>query len=134
MIDLKINHLQHIGLPIQEINRSRLFYESLGFQCIMKNTFRHEDGEGQVVMMKYKHIILELYQMPFPEKDRRDGKIDHIAFDVSNIDETYNLLKEAGFSPVEKEPVHLPFWEKGCKYFYILGPDGERLEFCQILK
>ncbi|MFM7091311.1 MAG: VOC family protein, partial [Bacteroidota bacterium] len=90
MIDLKINHLQHIGLPIQEINRSRLFYESLGFQCIMKNTFRHEDGEGQVVMMKCKHIILELYQMPFPEKDRRDGKIDHIAFDVSNIDETYN--------------------------------------------
>jgi len=30
--------------------------------------------------------------------------------------------------------VYLPFWEKGCKYFYILGPDGERLEFCEILK
>ena len=28
----------------------------------------------------------------------------------------------------------LNFWEKGCKYFYILGPDHERLEFCQILK
>jgi lactoylglutathione lyase len=28
----------------------------------------------------------------------------------------------------------LAFWSKGCKYFNILGPDGERLEFNQILK
>lgn len=134
MIDLKINHLQHIGLPVTEILRSQSFYESLGFQCVMKNTFIHENEEGQVVMMKYKDILLELYQMPIPDKDRKDGKIDHIAFDVSNIDETYLLLKEGGFSPIEMEPVYLPFWKKGCKYFYILGPDGERLEFCEILK
>ena len=134
MLDLKINHLQHIGLPITEIHRSQRFYESLGFTCVMKNTFIHEEEEGQVIMMKYKDIILELYQMPVPDKYRKDGIIDHIAFDVSNIDETYLLLKEAGFSPIETKPVYLPFWEKGCKYFYILGPDGERLEFCEILK
>jgi lactoylglutathione lyase len=27
----------------------------------------------------------------------------------------------------------LPFWKNGCKYFNITGPDGERLEFNQIL-
>jgi lactoylglutathione lyase len=134
MLDLKINHLQHIGIPVTEINRSQLFYESLGFTCVMENTFIHEGSEGQVVMMKYKDIILELYQMPIPSKDKKDGIIDHIAFDVSNIEETFSALKEAGFSPIEKDPVFLPFWEKGCKYFYILGPDGERLEFCQIIK
>jgi lactoylglutathione lyase len=134
MLDLKINHLQHIGIPVTEINRSQLFYESLGFTCVMENTFIHEGSEGQVVMMKYKDIILELYQMPIPSKDKKDGNIDHIAFDVSNIEETFLALKEAGFSPIEKDPVFLPFWEKGCKYFYILGPDGERLEFCQIIK
>jgi lactoylglutathione lyase len=134
MLDLKINHLQHIGIPVTEINRSQLFYESLGFTCVMENTFIHEGSEGQVVMMKYKDIILELYQMPIPSKDKKDGIIDHIAFDVSNIEETFLALKEAGFSPIEKDPVFLPFWEKGCKYFYILGPDGERLEFCQIIK
>jgi lactoylglutathione lyase len=134
MLDLKINRLQHIGLPVTEIRRSQRFYESLGFKCVMKNTFIHEDEEGQVVMMKYKDILLELYQMPVPDLDRKNGIIDHIAFDVSNIDETYLLVKEAGFSPIEMEPVYLPFWEKGCKYFYILGPDGERLEFCEILK
>ena len=134
MLDLKINHLQHVGIPVTEINRSQLFYESLGFTCVMENTFIHEGGKGQVVMMKYKDIILELYQMPVPSKDKKDGIIDHIAFDVSNIEETYLALKEAGFYLIEKDPVFLPFWGKGCKYFYILGPDGERLEFCQIIK
>jgi lactoylglutathione lyase len=34
---------------------------------------------------------------------------------------------------MEDKPVFLPFWKKGCKYFNILDPDGERLEFNQIL-
>jgi hypothetical protein len=32
-----------------------------------------------------------------------------------------------------KEPVYLPFWEKGIKYFNVLGPDGERVEFAERL-
>ena len=75
--------------------------------------------------------------MPEPElneiKKRTDGRIDHIAFDVDDIEETYTLLKSEGYSIVEDKPVYLAFWEKGCKYFNILGPGGERLEFCQIL-
>ena len=35
---------------------------------------------------------------------------------------------------VEKEPVYLPFWEKGIKYFNALGPDGERVEFSERLR
>jgi hypothetical protein len=34
---------------------------------------------------------------------------------------------------LENEPVFLAFWVKGCKYFNTSGPDGERLEFNQIL-
>jgi hypothetical protein len=52
---------------------------------------------------------------------------------LADIDETFTLLKNEGFSIIEDRPVYLPFWENGCKYFNILGPDGERLEFCQIL-
>jgi hypothetical protein len=75
--------------------------------------------------------------MPEPEltnvKQRKDGRIDHIAFDVDDIDETFDLLKKEVFSIFEDQPVFLNFCEKGCKYFNIAGPDGERLEFCQIL-
>ena len=88
-------------------------------------------------MMKREEIVLELYQMPEPEltlvKQRTNGRIDHIAFDVDDIDETFTMLKNEGFTIPEDQPVFLNFWERGCKYFYIIGPDGERLEFCQLL-
>jgi lactoylglutathione lyase len=66
-------------------------------------------------------------------KTRKDGHVDHIAFDVDDIDATFNTLKRASFTVLEDAPVFLSFWENGCKYFNILGPDGERLEFNQIL-
>ena len=116
---------------------SQAFYERLGFKRVMNATFMHEGEQGKVAMMKRDAIIIELYQMPEPElsnvKQRKDGRIDHIAFDVDDIDETFDLLKKEGFSIFEDQPVFLNFWEKGCKYFNIAGPDGERLEFCQIL-
>ncbi len=134
---LEINRLQHIGLPITDIATSQAFYERLGFQQVMHATFMHQGAQGKVSMMKREDIVIELYQMPEPElslvKLRKDGHIDHIAFDVSDIDATFSLLKNEGFAVVEDAPVFLNFWEKGCKYFNILGPDGERLEFCQIL-
>jgi catechol 2,3-dioxygenase-like lactoylglutathione lyase family enzyme len=64
---------------------------------------------------------------------RKDGHIDHVAFDVADIDEAYALIKAGGFNIIEPEPVFLQFWKSGCKYFNILGPDGERLEFNQVL-
>lgn len=88
-------------------------------------------------MMKRGDMIIELYQMPETElakiRDRKDGHIDHIAFDVDDVDATFLLLKNAGFTVLEEQPVFLAFWEKGCKYFNILGPDGERLEFNEVL-
>ena len=75
--------------------------------------------------------------MPDPElseiKQRKDGHVDHVAFDVDDIDLTFETLKQGGFTILEEAPVFLPFWKNGCKYFNITGPDGERLEFNQIL-
>jgi lactoylglutathione lyase len=132
-----INHLQHIGIPVTNVVFSEHFYNKLGFSKVMQSEFKEDCGQGTCVMMKNKAIILELYQ--FPEqmlqdiRNRKDGHIDHITFDVNDIDITFNLLKQASFSVIEPAPVFLPFWERGCKYFNILGPDGERLEFNQLL-
>ena len=103
----------------------------------MGSGFDHNGGRGIVAMMQQGTMILELYQMPEAElesiKRRNDGHIDHVAFDVDDIDDVFAKLKEAEFTIVEAEPVFLPFWKNGCKYFNVLGPDGERLEFNQIL-
>jgi catechol 2,3-dioxygenase-like lactoylglutathione lyase family enzyme len=132
-----INHLQHIGIPVSDIAVSEAFYNQLGFNKVMQSTFDEEGESGTCIMLKNKNIILELYQLPDKKlkeiRERKDGHIDHITFDVDDIDMTFNLLKSSSFKVIEEQPVFLPFWSNGCKYFNILGPDGERLEFNQIL-
>jgi catechol 2,3-dioxygenase-like lactoylglutathione lyase family enzyme len=136
-MNLQINHIQHIGLPVSSLRASEAFYGKLGFANVMASGFEYKGGRGAVAMMQRGGMILELYQMPEAElqeiRNRKDGHLDHIAFDVDSIEEAFTELKHAAFSIVEDEPVLLPFWKNGCKYFNVLGPDGERLEFNQIL-
>lgn len=136
-MDLKLNFIQHVGLPVTNLETSEAFYRRLGFANVMASGFDYKGGLGSVAMMRRGGMILELYQMPEAQlqeiRGRKDGYIDHIAFDVDSIDEAFAALKSEAFSIVEDAPVFLPFWNKGCKYFNVLGPDGERLEFNQIL-
>ncbi|AMR31850.1 hypothetical protein A0256_10660 [Mucilaginibacter sp. PAMC 26640] len=134
---LQLNAIQHIGIPVTDFTASQAFYERLGFANVMQAGFGPEEERGICVMMKRDRMVIELYQLPEAElagiRSRSNGHIDHVAFDVSDIDAAYAIIKEAGFNILEPEPVFLQFWERGCKYFNITGPDGERLEFNQIL-
>lgn len=136
-MEIKINSFQHLGIPVTDLNRSELFYGSLGFKNVMSTSFIMEGKKGSVVMMERGNMIIEIYQLPEHAlgeiSKRKDGHIDHIAFDVDDIDTTFNTLKENGYVILEREPVYLKFWKNGCKYFNIAGPDGERLEFNQIV-
>lgn len=134
---MKLNHIQHIGIPVTDIKISEAFYERLGFKNVMATTFEYNGDKGNVAMMKLNDMIIELYQMPEAElkeiRQRKNGHIDHVAFDVDDIDKTFEELKNNSFNILESKPVFLSFWDNGCKYFNITGPDGERLEFNQIL-
>lgn len=136
-VSIPIKSLQHTGIPVRDIRRSVLFYEKLGFRNVMEAGFEIEMRPGTCIMMERASVLIELYELPEPERSdaarRNDGHIDHIAFDVDDIDYCFQLLKDAGFAVLEPSPVFLRFWKSGCKYFNITGPDGERLEFNQII-
>ncbi len=136
-MNFTFHRLQHIGIPVTHLQASEAFYNKLGFTNVMQAQFIYNSETGNVMMLQKDDIVIEIYQMPEKElteiRNRKAGNIDHIAFDVADIDAAFNELKAEGFSVVEEAPVFLPFWKKGCKYFNILGPDGERLEFNQIL-
>ena len=136
-MSLKINSFQHLGIPVTNLKRSEQFYEGLGFRNVMTSPFEENGGTGQVSMMELNGMIIEIYQLPEPEnaeiRTRKDGHIDHIAFDVDDIDAAFSELKSNQYQVLQPEPVFLPFWKNGCRYFSILGPDGEKLEFNQIL-
>ena len=135
-MDLRM--IQHIGIPVVNPQESLAFYAKLGFVPVMESPFTQDNGEGFCWMVRKGDITIELYQLPACELDdvarRRDGHIDHVAFDVDDIDAVFAELREKGFDIQEPAPKALPFWEKGCRYINIVGPAGERLEFCQIIK
>lgn len=133
------NGLQHLGLPVSNLKASLKFYKSFGFKRVMDShvDVPEENDTILVAMMEQRGVIIELYQVTKKDmielKSRKDGHVDHIAFDVADVEKAFNELKEAGFIMVEEKPVFLNFWEKGCKYFAVRGPDGEKLEFNQIM-
>jgi lactoylglutathione lyase len=137
ILDSNFNNIQHIGIPVTDLENSTCFYKKLGFTIVMSKTFPYKGKSGHATMMKRSQSIIELYQFPENELNEirrlKDGHINHIAFDVSDINKAFHELKDAGFDIVEENPVFLDFWQKGCKYFHVLGPEGERLEFNQIL-
>jgi catechol 2,3-dioxygenase-like lactoylglutathione lyase family enzyme len=132
------NGLSHIGIPVTDLERSRRFYARLGFQEAMSAGFIENGEPGQCVMMRRGLVIVELYQLPqgtlVEIKARGDGHVDHVAFAVNDIRTAFQELKGLGFETIELEPVFLNFWEHGCWYFAIRGPDGEKLEFNQIVE
>jgi catechol 2,3-dioxygenase-like lactoylglutathione lyase family enzyme len=136
-LSIIIKALQHVGIPVTDLAVSEAFYKRLGFEKVMQAPFEMDGETGRCIMMKKGSILLELYLMPEMHlqeiRKRKDGRIDHIAFDVANIDSAFATLKTAGFTIMEEAPVFLSFWRNGCRYFNVLGPDGERLEFNQIL-
>ena len=131
--------LQHIGLPVTSLERSKAFYAGLGFAEVMRTDLPRGLEAIQVAMMHHEGLTIELYQLEEEERQeiarRSDGHIDHIALDVMDIEQAYTEICAAGLEVLEKDaPVFLPFWEKGVRFFTIRGPDGEKVEFNQILR
>lgn len=127
MIANRINGIQHIGLPTNDMKKTIEFYEALGFEIAT----RHDNEGVDVVFLTLGNICVETYENG--EAKGCHGAIDHIALDVDDIEKTWKEVIAAGFTPVESEIQALPFWANGVRFFNILGPNGEKVEFGQIL-
>ena len=131
--------IQHLGIPVTSLDASVSFYNRLGFKRILASRVEVPEENDRIVVafMEQKDIVIELYQVTKQSQKelitRKDGHVDHIAFDVEDVDKAFLELKEANFEMIEDKPVRLNFWDRGCKYFTVRGPDGEKLEFNQIL-
>lgn len=133
-----LHGLQHVGIPVTDLERSKVFYARLGFVEVMRTDLPGASEAIQVAMMRHEQLTLELYQLDPEERQaiakRVDGHLDHLALDVMDIEQAYREICAAGLQVLEDSaPVYLPFWEQGVRYFTIRGPDGEKIEFNQIL-
>ncbi|MBQ6373790.1 MAG: VOC family protein [Clostridia bacterium] len=117
--------LQHIGVPTNDIAKTIAFYESLGFEV----AHRTQNGDEQVAFLKLGDLMIETYQNF--KAVGINGAVDHIAINVTDVDEARRIADEMKLEVIEAD--QLPFWDNGVKYFVILGPNKEKIEFNQYL-
>lgn len=122
-----IKGLQHIGLPSKDVEKTKSFYESLGFTTLFE-TERH----GHMLrFFVQKGLVLEVYYSEKPAL--KDGAWDHVAIDVSDIEKTLEEVHKLGYKELENGIQDMPIFEHGVRYFTIRGPNGEKVEFNQKL-
>lgn len=56
--------------------------------------------------------------------------LQHIGLD---IEAAFSEAKKNDFTLLDNEVNELPFWDNGVRFFTILGPNNEKVEFSQYL-
>jgi lactoylglutathione lyase len=130
--------IQHLAIFVTDINRSRDFYEQFGFKVKLSEAIPAEPEPVKVAFLELNGLTLELVELGGDMRKqiglRDDGHIDHVALNVKDIDKAYAEMTAKGFKALEENaPVFLNIWKNGTKYFTIRGPEGEKVEFSQIL-
>ena len=117
--------LQHIGIPTNDIEKTIAFYTALGFDMV----YRTENNGEKVAFLKLGGLTLETYQNF--KAVHRAGAVDHVAINVTDVGEARRIAERLNLTVIEEG--QLPFWSNGVKYFTILGPNDEKIEFNQYL-
>lgn len=124
-----ITGVQHIGIPTNDIEKTIEFYTSLGFEIALFTL--NEAANEKVAFLRLGNLVIETYENMAAAM--KNGAIDHIALDVKNIDELFEEVRTTGYHLLDDEVQSLPFWENGVKFFTIVGPNEEKIEFCERL-
>lgn len=117
--------VQHIGVPTNDIAKTIAFYEKLGFV----NAHQVDNNGEMVAFLKLGDLVIETYQNG--KAVGAAGAVDHIAINVTDVDAARAIADQMGLEVIEAG--QLPFWANGVKYFTVLGPNREKIEFNQYL-
>lgn len=117
---------QHVGLPTDDMAATLKFYETLGFEIILDT----KNNDDRVVFLQLQNIVIETYDAHGAAGKR--GAIDHLALNVTDVEKALEEIRKTEY-PVIEGPNNLPFFENGVRYFSIMGPNAEVVEFNQKL-
>lgn len=124
-----ITGMQHIGIPTNDLEATIAFYETFGFQVAFQ-TVNEAAGE-RVAFLRLGDVTVETYENK--QAALVNGALDHVALNVTDIEEVFRMAKEKRLCMLDEEVQFLPFWEKGVKFFTLTGPNKEKIEFSQYL-
>jgi lactoylglutathione lyase len=128
---IKSRKIDHIGLAVPNVEIDAKWYQDiLGFSILGK--FRGNNGSS-VYFLSNGESIYEMYQEENMDP-KTVGKIDHISLVSTDIEADYRFCVSQNYIISTDGIENIPnFWDHGIRYFKIVSPTGEQIEFCQKL-
>ena len=116
--------IQHLGIPTDDMTASKAFYHGLGFETLFEN--------DAACFLELGTLVIEIYPAD-PKAAMRNGAIDHVAINVKDIEAAWKTAQACRYETEDTEIHFLPFFKNGVKFFTIIGPNREKVEFNQYL-
>ncbi len=127
----EITGINHIGLRVNSLERSRVFYEKLGFIFIVGPIgpepvaiMEHPSGVNINIILNANSGISNNILMDITE---RHPGYTHVALTVSNLETVKGFLEEQNII-ITEGPITLP---NGAVMLFIRDPDNNVIEFHQ---
>jgi glyoxylase I family protein len=124
---VRLKKLHHVAIICSDYKKSKAFYTNvLGFE-IKNEVYRQERQSYKLDLSLNGEYLIELFSFPNPP-ERLTGPeaagLRHIAFEVDNVEECVQQLKNSG---IDAEPVRIDeFTDK--KFTFISDPDNLPIE------
>lgn len=124
---LEIKKLHHIAIICSDYEKSKAFYTSVLGLEIKNEIYRSERKSYKLDLCLNGEYLIELFSFPDPPKRPTHPEasgLRHIAFEVENIEEYVEQLKDKG---VSVEPIRIDeFTNK--KFTFMPDPDNLPIE------
>lgn len=129
--------LLHIGMPVVSTRDAIDWYcKNMGFELAYETVYRGHEIPENVAFVRKDGVTLELYEfLGGPEREeviRSPKLIDHVAYEVEDVEEAYREALRLGLN-IKKEIQDLDFWDNGCRYFMVTTANGDTVEYMQML-
>lgn len=118
--------IAHIAVSVQDIEKSIRFYEDFGFTVQYRKNF---GGSFDIACIQLDNLMLELLQNGGGSSI--PSALDHFAIETKDVDGLYEEFAKRDYTFLTRGVQAMDFWENGVRFFYIAGPDGERIEFLE---
>ena len=120
MARIKINTINHVGLPISDrAGAMKMYRDVMGLGVIPHQV------EGNTLAWTEFEDGSMLHLIDPPAAGRGDGR-QHVAFEVDDLDVVIKALEEAGVALSGKPDVRAD----GQRHLFVHDPDGNRIEIC----
>ena len=128
---LSIQNIHHVAIICSDYQRSKRFYTEILGLTILAEVYRAERDSYKLDLAVNGQYQIELFSFPNPparvSRPEAAG-LRHLAFSVSNIEQTHAFLTEAG---VDCEQIRVDeFTQK--PFFFIADPDNLPIEFYEM--